>query len=354
MLSCAGARITAPGPHANEGRRSPRWAAREGSVCSCYPGGSQALPNQQAFSITVTASLDLQDYSGASPARIGDALERSRIVYFERCPLELPPADDLDFLREELPSQTRIKNVSYHPESDSVPRFDAPEPVRVRATAILKEHSRAVTRFLERSIPGMSPGWTVGTCSFRPMEEKGRALVPRSSNEIVHVDAGAYGATRGDRILRFFVNVNPAVDRVWGTRGAFSTLLERHPQLLAAAEGGSSRRGIDEHLRDRCYRRLIAALGRVFPLVKVLDSSPYDRAMRRVHNHMKESEAFRGDPSGYRELRFPPFSAWMVLTDSVSHSVVSGRHALVTTILVPLRNCRRPELSPYHVLKRAL
>ena len=302
----------------------------------------------------MTGSTPLQDYSRASPAQIADALERSRIVYFERCPLELPPADDLDFLRDELPLQTRIKNVSYHPESSSIPRFDAPEPVRIRATTILKEHSRAVTRYLERIVPDMSPGWTVGTCSFRPLEEKGRALKPRSSNEIVHVDAGAYGATRGDRILRFFVNVNPAVDRVWGTRGAFSTLLERHPELLAAAEGGTSRRGIDEHLRDRCYRRLIAALGRIFPLVKVLDSSPYDRAMRRVHNHMKESETFRGDPSGYRELRFPPFSAWMVLTDSVSHSVISGRHALVTTILVPLRNCRRPELSPYHVLKRAL
>ena len=302
----------------------------------------------------MTAAFQLQDYSGASPARIADALERSRIVYFERCPLELPPADDLDFLREELPLQTRIKNVSYHPESDSIPRFDAPEPVRIRATAILKEHSRTVTRYLERIVPDMTPGWTVGTCSFRPLEEKGRALAPRSSNEIVHVDAGAYGATRGDRILRFFVNVNPAVDRVWGTKGAFSALLERHPELLAAAGGGSSRRGIDERLGDRAYRRSIAVLSRVFPLLKVLDSSPYDRAMRRVHNHMKESEAFRGDSSGYRELRFPPFSAWLVLTDSVSHSVISGRHALVTTILVPLRNCRRPELSPYHVLERAL
>ena len=302
----------------------------------------------------MTASADLQDYSGASPARIEDALERSRIVYFERCPLDLPPAEDLDFLRDELPLQTRIKNVSYHPESDSVPRFDAPEPVRMRATAILREHSRTVTRYLERIIPDMTPGWTVGTCSFRPLEEKDRDLRPRASNEIVHVDAGAYGATRGDRILRFFVNVNPTVDRVWGTKGAFSRLLARHPELVAAARGASKRRRLDENLRDRCYRRSIAALGRAFPLVKVLDSSPYDRAMRRVHNHMKESGTFRDDPSGYRELRFPPFSAWLVLTDGVSHSVISGQHALVTTILVPLSNCRRPELSPYHILKRAL
>ncbi len=302
----------------------------------------------------MSASTLLLDYSGASPARIGDALEQGRIVYFERCPLELPVEDDLDFLRDELPRQTRIKNVSYHPESGSVPRFDAPDSVRMRATAILEEHSRNVTRFLHRIIPDMTPGWTVGTCSFRPREEKGRALKPRASNEIVHVDAGAYGATHGDRILRFFVNVNPAVDRVWGTKGSFSTLVERHPEILAAARGRSGWIGVAGRLRDRCCGALLASLRRAFPLVRVLESSPYDRAMRGIHNHMKESDSFRRDPSGYRELRFPPFSAWLVLTDSVSHSVVSGQHALVTTYLVPLRNCRRPELSPYHILKRAL
>ena len=299
------------------------------------------------------APLALQDYSGASPAQIEDALEQSRIVYFERCPVALPSADDLAFLRADLPRQTRVKNVSYHPESDSVPRLDAPEPVRTRATRILKEHRRTVTRYLEGSIPGLTPGWTVGTCSFRPLEEKGRDLKVRSSNEIVHIDAGAYGATRGDRILRFFVNVNPRLDRVWGTKGTFSALLERHPELLAAARSGAGALRVRERLRDRCYSGLIAAAGKIRPLAKVADSSPYDRAMRRIHNTMKESEEFRGDPRGYREIRFPPYSAWAVLSDAVSHSVISGRHALVTTMLVPLRNCRHPELAPYHILERA-
>ncbi len=75
--------------------------------------------------------------------------------------------------------------------------------------------------------------------------------------------------------------------------------------------------------------------------------------MRRIHNYMKETEQFRSDLSNYRQLRFPPLSAWMVLTDSVSHSVISGQHALVTTILVPLENCHQPELAPYYVLQAA-
>jgi hypothetical protein len=43
----------------------------------------------------------------------------------------------------------------------------------------------------------------------------------------------------------------------------------------------------------------------------------------------------------------------MVFTDGISHSVLTGQHALVTTVLVPLANCRIPELSPYRVLARS-
>jgi hypothetical protein len=43
----------------------------------------------------------------------------------------------------------------------------------------------------------------------------------------------------------------------------------------------------------------------------------------------------------------------MVFTDGISHSVLTGQYALVTTVLVPLTNCRTPALTPYHVLSRS-
>ena len=63
--------------------------------------------------------------------------------------------------------------------------------------------------------------------------------------------------------------------------------------------------------------------------------------------------AFRASREHYQETRFPPLSAWMVFTDGISHSVLTGQHALVTTVLVPLANCQIPELAPYRVLARA-
>lgn len=301
----------------------------------------------------MTEPYALQSFNGASPTEIEDTLEKSEVVFFKECPIELPTEADLEFLRDGLPPQTKTKNVSYHPESDSVPRFEASEEIHGRVTKILKDHRQAVTDYLKKTIPNLAPGWTAGTSSFRALEEKGRKLKPRSSNEIIHIDAGAYGATCGNRILRFFVNVSPDVDRVWGTKGNFSSLFRQYEEFSEAAKGKGDKIRVSKRPLDRCYSGLVSAISKGYPLAKVIDSSPYDRAMRRIHNYMKESEQFRGDATNYRELRFPPLSAWMVFTDSTSHSVISGQYALVTTVLIPLENCRRAELTPYHILKAA-
>ncbi|NIW25062.1 MAG: hypothetical protein GWN29_11120, partial [Gammaproteobacteria bacterium] len=78
---------------------------------------------------------------------------------FERSPIPLPSADDLEFLREELPKQHKVKNVSYHPESDSIPRFEASAEIQARTKQILKSHRADVEAFFRRNAPGWTPGW---------------------------------------------------------------------------------------------------------------------------------------------------------------------------------------------------
>jgi hypothetical protein len=295
----------------------------------------------------------LRSFTGSRPAEIEDAMERGEVVFFDRAPVELPNDADLTFMREGLPRELQVKNISYHPESDSIPRFEAAPEIKRRMETLLRTHGQRVEAFLRSSCPHFVNGWTLGTTSFRSIEEQGRKLKPRSSNELVHVDAGAYGATNGARILRFFVNIHPTRDRVWGTKGTFRDIMSRHPELWQAAKGGKPRVRIDKGPLDRLYSGFIGTLGKLYPLFRVIDSSPYDRSMRRIHNFMKENPSFRDNPAGYQEIHFPPLSAWMVFTDGISHSVLTGQHALVTTVLIPLANCRQPELSPYRVLARS-
>lgn len=298
----------------------------------------------------MNALYPLRDFAGTTPGEIQDALERSEVVYFANSPVELPSREDLDLLRSGLPRALKAKNLSYHPESDSVPSFEATPEIKSRVERILRAHGQRVDAYLRRVLPDLAPNWTLGTTSFRPVEEKDRALKPRSSNERVHVDAGAYGATNGARILRFFVNVNEQRERVWGTKGSFGDCMRHYEELWAAARAGKASVELRKSALDSAYSGALHLIGKAYPLVQVVDSSPYDRAMRRIHNRMKESDTFRANDVDYREIRFPPMSAWMVFTDGISHSVLTGQHAFVTTALVPLENCRIPELSPYHIL----
>ncbi|CAN5273925.1 Kdo hydroxylase family protein [soil metagenome] len=286
----------------------------------------------------------------AGEHEISDALERGSIVHFPECPIALPPSDDLEFLRERLPAQLKLKNISYHPEADRVRGLAADPDVTARVHDILTTHGQRVEELLQCIIPSLAHGWTVGTVSFRPVEERGRNLKPHASNELVHIDAGAYGATNGNRIFRFFVNINARQDRAWASKGRFPELYRKYGEAanIAPLSPSSLEKGLIDHARTA----LLEGLGKLgLPMAHVLDSSPYDRVMRRFHNFMKDSPEFQHSTDGHMDLRFPPFSAWMVFTDMVSHASISGRHALVNTNLVPLKNCRLKELAPFNILR---
>lgn len=300
-------------------------------------------------------TYDPQRLSQLGADDISDSLERGSIVYFPEAPVPLPDAQDLEFLRQELPQLLKLKNISYHPEAGSVRGLASDDPAVVeRITRILKTTSDNIASFLARAAPRLTDDWTVGTCSFRPIEEQGRNLSAHASNELVHVDAGAYGATHGDRILRFFINVNPEVDRVWASKGNFPDLLRLHGPRANLNYQGAGKNYLDRGALDYAWSGFVGGLSKIgLPTAKVLDSSPYDREMRRFHNYMKDTPEFQQNMDGHEEFRFPPYSAWMVFTDTVSHACLSGQYAFVHTSIVRLANCRLPELAPINVLRDA-
>ena len=249
-----------------------------------------------------------QQLAVVAPDEIGDALEAGHIVKFSECPVELPSAEALERLRSELPKQLKRKNVSYHPEADKVTGLDEDSPVADLAYDALATHRTRVTDFLHKVMPTLSANMRAGTCSFRPLEERGRNLKPHASNELVHIDAGAYGATNGDRILRFFVNVNPDTDRIWKSKGAFPELFERYGREAGLYENLSPtlERGFFGKLRTAMLSGL-AGMG--MPLATVLDSSPYDRVMRQFHNYMKDTPVFQEPAEGDQTFHFEPYSS---------------------------------------------
>ena len=299
-------------------------------------------------------TFDTDRLQQMQPDDISDSLESGSIVFFPESPVQIPSAEDLAFIRQELPELLRLKNVSYHPEAGRVRGLDEADPeMAERVKRILVDVSDNIAGFLAKKAPRLVDNWTVGTCSFRPIEEQGRKLDAHASNELVHIDAGAYGATNGDRILRFFINVNPTEDRVWVTKGSFPELFQDHGERARLGYADAGKDYLIKGPVDHARTGLINLLATAAPVLKVLDSSPYDRAMRKFHNYMKDTPAFQQEMQGHEEFRFPPFSAWMVFTDMVSHACLSGQHAFIHTSLVRLENCHLPEMAPINIMRNA-
>jgi hypothetical protein len=274
-------------------------------------------------------------------------LEQGAILLFPPGLLPLPAEEDLEFLRGELAARMTLKNVSYHPRGDYLSGLEG--AVRERATAILRAHGRAAAAFLGRILPRYAALWEAGKVNFRPLEEHGRELSRHSSNELLHVDAFASGATHGARTLRFFTNVHPTEPRVWRSAGLFPELFREFGRSAGIVPLPG--RGLAEGPLDRLRTGLVRFLARRgLPQALTIDSSPYDRAMKRLHDALKDDDAFQRDLERFVTFEFPPFSSWAVLTDMVSHACVRGRHALVSTWSVPLAALASPELAPFRIL----
>ncbi|MBF8292958.1 MAG: hypothetical protein HW392_1785, partial [Steroidobacteraceae bacterium] len=102
------------------------------------------------------------------PESVRDALESNRIVYFPDCPVPLPDQATLDFLRRELPSRLKLKNISYHPEAGKVSGIEADSATTLRVTDLLRSHLNDVSSFLRRVTGDLTKDARIGTCSFRP------------------------------------------------------------------------------------------------------------------------------------------------------------------------------------------
>ena len=296
----------------------------------------------------------LRSFNDAQPrARSRTRWSTPRSCSSSAAPVELPNEADLEFMRSGLPRELQVKNISYHPESDSIPRFEAAPEVKKRIEQILRTHGQRVEAFLRRSCPDFVPGWTLGTTSFRSIEEQGRKLQAALEQRA--------RAHRRRRLRRDERRADPAVlrqhssdarprlgdegqlQRVDGPAPRSSGTRPRPARRVSRSTRGRStgstaaRRRRRQALPDRAGHRLEP--------VRPLDAP---------HPQLHEGEPAL--PRQPRRLSGDPFSA-AVGVDGVhgrhqplgAHGPACARHDGADSA----RERRIPELAPYHVLARS-
>lgn len=275
-------------------------------------------------------------------------LEEGNILFFSQIPFEMPKAD-LDFLTGVKQSDSALhKNISYRPKEDVLRGVgEAPPEAIERLHQVMRSYSQNVTAFISRLLEPYAGRFCHDFASYRAIEEQGRDLPVHRRNDLMHVDAFPTRPTRGDRILRCFTNVNPAESRVWVTGEPMSVLAQRFAQdagLSRVAARSSSPAG-------RLRKTLRHVLG---PLAGkgAAQRTAYDQFMLGFHDYLKERQDYQAEKQGKLRTEFPPFSTWIVFTDGVPHSVLSGRLALEQTFIIPLSAMILPEKSPARVLEK--
>ena len=272
-------------------------------------------------------------------------LEEGNIVLFENLPFDLPDSDREFLLSQKQSGFKGHKNVSYRPQQDAIRGAAEDDPKEAqRLHELMRNYSKQVVQFLGRFLAPYAPHWTLDFATWRPLEEKGRDLPLHKRNDLLHVDAFPSRPTHGSRILRCFTNLNPQRSRVWATTQGFETLAERFAldaglsqvARRAASPVGAVKRGVAP---------LLKAVG-----IRGAGRSPYDEFMLRFHDYLKENNDYQEKWEKIR-LEFPPYSTWMVFTDSVPHAALSGQYALEQTFIVPMKAMVEPHKSPLKVLE---
>lgn len=305
--------------------------------------------------MSASAAVSAQDYGSEatrmvavatpSPGRAGaqlcGELESGNILYFPATPFVISGEDRAVLLGQKQTSGAFHKNVAYRPAEDRVTGLDKSESAEAeKLRGILQHYSESAAKFLGELLPPYAGKWRLDYASYRPIEEKGRPARLHARNDLPHVDAFPTRPTNGDRILRLFTNINPTENRVWITAPPFAAIAPH----FAKSVGLPARPGANP------FRAALRGIGRALNLPGAR-RSPYDQFMHECHNAMKEDEEFqRSAPQ--QQWEFPPNSTWIVLTDCVSHAVLSGQYALEQTFIISRSAMVRPEIAPAAILER--
>lgn len=267
-----------------------------------------------------------------------DQLERGKVLFSRSVPFDFPRAD-VDFLLSQKQTGSRFhKNVSYRPAADLLKGDDAAGKDRERLHAIMRNFSGQVTGFVTKFLAPYAGKFKLDYASYRPLEEQGRDLPLHKRNDLLHVDAFPTRPTKGARILRVFLNINPSASRVWNVGEPFH---EFFPKVAATKRLNPPHRGAV----GAAVATLASRLG-----LPVADRSRYDEYMLYLHDWLKENDDFQKNSPKF-ELKFAPGCFWMVYTDGVPHAVMSGQYALEQTFIIPAQALVSPDAAPVRVLE---
>lgn len=258
------------------------------------------------------------------------SLEEGKVLYFPTLSFELEESEK-KLLSPDI-VDPKSKNISYDIKSHTLSGVSCNGEELEILKAMIHRFAVSSRKLLDALIPHYENTLIQAKTSFRPVEIAGRKSSWRKDDTRLHVDSFPSNPVQGQRILRFFTNINPeGKPRVWRVGEPFSDVVQKMAPRVSHPVFG--------------VNYLLNMLG----ITKKL-RSPYDHYMLQLHDAMKADMQYQKDVP-QEEILFPAGSSWAVFTDQVSHAAMSGQHVLEQTYYLPPGGLKHPEAAPLAVLE---
>jgi hypothetical protein len=277
-------------------------------------------------------NLDIADWHPALAAdvqaRLTRELEEGHVLALPRLAFVLTDAERR-FLSTAW-SDGRAKNISL--DGDALKGAAGSASDLAAMAAMVARFAALATGLVGALFPSYANHLTRARTSYRPQPAVGRDVSWRKDDSRLHIDAFPSRPNGGERILRIFTNVNPALPRVWRVGEPFEAMARTFlPRIRRELPGSSA-----------VLRALFVTKGR---------RTPYDHLMLGLHDCAKADLAYQRDCT-QETVPFAPGTTWICFSDQVMHAAVSGQFMLEQTIHLPVAALANPECSPLAVLER--
>lgn len=261
-----------------------------------------------------------------------NSLENGAILYFPELAFSLLP-DEKSFLTPSC-ADPKSKNISFDTTQNRIwGVYNLNDSEHMTLKGMMERYARCAYELIHGLLPHYVNKMTTARTSYRPVQVSDRKTSYRKDDKRLHVDAFPSAPNQGKRILRVFCNINPnGEDRVWRVGEPFEQVAKRFiPQIRKPFPGK-------------------AMLLRMLKITKSY-RTPYDHYMLSLHDCMKADETYQQTVE-QQEIRFPPGSTWIVMTDHVSHAAMEGQYLLEQTFYLPVKSMKNESRSPLRVLEQ--
>lgn len=279
--------------------------------------------------------IDLPSFESTIPKSISTVatsyLEDGTVIFLPHLSFSLNEEESL-FLSPDIVDQ-KSKNISYNIRNGKLSGTTCKGLQAVKLEEMMYRYATQTKTFMEGLFPFYKKDLIQARTSFRPVEAKGRSQSYKKDDTRLHVDSFPSTPTKGQRIIRFFTNVNPSgKPRVWRLGEPFSDVVEK--------------------IVPRTSKPLIG-LRTLLNILQITKSyrTLYDHYMLQIHDHMKKDLNYQKTVS-QKEILFPSGGSWIVYSDQASHAAMGGQHLLEQTFHLPVHAMEEPEKSPLKILER--